>query len=116
MEHYSKALGRNFQDDDWLTISEVKEVISANSGRVVGIKTVGSFLRRAKNIHRREVNAQVKLYLYGDIKSATIPDQRGRRLLDDPSPRTLSQREFYERNKERLAQERARKRLAESGK
>lgn len=105
MEHYSESLQRNFQDDDWITIAEVKEIISATSGRSVGIGTVGSYLRRRSDIHKREVNANVKLYLYGEIKDIQIADQRGRRRLSEPSSNVLRQRAFQARKRQKKERE-----------
>lgn len=107
MEHYSERLKRNFVDDDWLSIQEVKDVLDANSGRAIG-QEYCSYVMNRDNVQTLPIGDKMHIYLYGDLKNIKVENKRGpkpgARALSS-SPVAIRQREFKARQREKKALE-----------
>lgn len=106
-KHYSKRLGRNFRDGDYLSVQEVRAVLEANRGAPISMDLVSHYLKRV-GARRMEVNSRIHLYLYDDLKDIVVPTTRGRVASPSATPGAIRQREFRERQrakKERLLRE-----------
>jgi hypothetical protein len=95
--HYSKRLQRNYQTGDLLSVPEVIEVVSANSGREVSDRAISDLARRYQ-LMRERPSPRAVLYHYEEVNNLVVADRRGRRTQSNPSPNALRQREFKARH------------------
>jgi len=98
MNHWSDRLNRNFQDGDRLVPSEVAEVISVNSDKIVPAKYV-SDLARIYKLEKESPYPGVVVYRYEQVKGIVVAPKRGRRPLANPSSNAQRQRKFKARRK-----------------
>jgi hypothetical protein len=94
--HYSKRLQRNYRAEDLLSVPEVIEVVSANSGREVSDRAVAD-LARTMNLTRERPSPRAVLFHYEEVCNLVVGMKRGRRAQSNPSPNALRQREFKAR-------------------
>ncbi len=94
-EHYSSARGRLLRDDDYISLTEVCEILVQNRGENISRDTVVSRMIRSG------VRRAHELYRYEDVRDMVVPHMRGRRALDNPSPGAIRAREFRERQRAR---------------
>ena len=95
--HYSKRLQRNYRAGDLLSVPEVIEVVSANSGREVIDRAISDMARRL-NLTRERPSPRAVLYHYEEVCNLVVAAGRGRHVHANPSPNALRQREFKARH------------------
>jgi hypothetical protein len=96
MNHWSDRFNRYFQDDDRLLPSEVAEVVSVNSDRIISPKYVWDLAKMHK-LDKESPYPGVVLYRYDQVKAIKVAARRGRRSLSNPSDNALRQRKFKAR-------------------
>ena len=97
-EHYSERLARNFRDDDYLSIQEVRAVLAANRGQDISVDLASNAMR-LNTVRHMEINTRVFLYLYDDLKNIVVKIGRGRAAAPSPTAGAERQRRFRERRR-----------------
>jgi hypothetical protein len=96
--HFSKRLGRCFQDEDLLTKAEAIEVLLENSGLEKISDDYLSTQTRRGLLHPEYPYKRVPLYPYKELRDWVVRPTRGRRTQDVPSWNAERQRRYRERH------------------
>lgn len=105
MEHYSERLGRNYQDEDWLSRTDAAEVLARNSGREKVSTDYLVTLAHRGVLHPMKPSYHVLLFQYKELKDLKIDQQPGRKKFDHVTDNVLRQRAFKARRKAALLAE-----------
>lgn len=100
-QHFLPRFGqRPLHDDDWLTTSEVSQVLSENAdGRKIPTKYINSLIYMGifKSAYKPSKSYLIQ---YRDVRDYVVRSTVGRHHVKHPSPNTQRQRRYKERKEQ----------------